>query len=151
MRIPPRTDLESWLTVRKSIISPILSPSLTNLLYWAYWAHFHFLSLLGLGYNLWPYRYYYINNFSYRRSSFELLIEFCLLIWIHEIGNANFLNIPKWLYHIINLIFKIICRKKVDFMYKIEHFTYRMKENNQYNIKRTWSNFFFFITYTFIY
>ena len=49
-----------------------------------------------------------------------------------------FLDIPKRLYHIINLIFKIIYRKKVDFMSKIEHFTtIEMKENNPYNIKRT--------------
>ena len=30
--------------------------SLTNLLYWAYWAHILFY--LGLGYNLWPYNYF---------------------------------------------------------------------------------------------
>ena len=38
--------------------------------------------------------------------------------------HAYFLKIPRKLYHIINLIFKIICRKKVDFISKIEHFTY---------------------------
>ena len=53
---------------------------------------------------------------------------------------AYFLDILKRLYHIINLIFKIIYRKKIDFMSKIEHFTtIEMKENNPYNIKRTWS------------
>ena len=31
MRTPPRTDLEPWLTVRKSIISPILSPTLLQI------------------------------------------------------------------------------------------------------------------------
>ena len=44
---------------------------------------------------------------------------------MHEIGTAYFFDIPKRVYHITNLIFKIICRKKVDFMFKIEHFTYR--------------------------
>ena len=60
-------------------------------------------------------RDYYIYNFSHRSSSFKLLIEFYLLIQIHEIGIAYFLGIPKRLYHIINLIFKIICRKKSRF------------------------------------
>ena len=31
MRIPPRTGLESWLTVKKSVISPILSPTLLQI------------------------------------------------------------------------------------------------------------------------
>ena len=31
MRTPPRTDLEPWLIVRKSIISPILSPTLLQI------------------------------------------------------------------------------------------------------------------------
>ena len=58
MRIPPpRTGFKPWLTVKKSIINSILSPTLTNLLYWAYWAHFHFL--LGLSCNLWPYINFY--------------------------------------------------------------------------------------------
>ena len=43
---------------------------------------------------------------------------------LHEIEIAYFLDIPRRLYHIINLIFKIICRKKVEFIFKIEHFTY---------------------------
>ena len=44
---------------------------------------------------------------------------------MHEIRTTYFLKIPKGLYLIINLIFKIICRKKVDFMSEVEHFTYR--------------------------
>ena len=44
---------------------------------------------------------------------------------MHEKGATYILDIPKRLYHIINFIFKIICREKVDFMSKIEHFTYR--------------------------
>ena len=31
IRIPPRTGLEPWLTVKKSIISPILSPTLLQI------------------------------------------------------------------------------------------------------------------------
>ena len=78
----------------------------------------------------------YIYNFSYHRSSFELLIEFCLLIQINEIGTAYFLNIPKRLYHIINLIFKIICRKKKQTLcQKLNTSAIEMKENNMYNIK----------------
>ena len=49
------TDLKPRLTVRKPITSPVLSPTLLQiLLYWAYWVHILFL--WGLGYNLWPYK-----------------------------------------------------------------------------------------------
>ena len=79
----------------------------------------------------------YIYNFSYHRSSFELLIEFCLLIQINEIETAYFLNIPKRLYHIINLIFKIIRRKKNQTLcLKLNISPIEMKVNNLYkNIK----------------
>ena len=85
-----------------------------------------------------PKRDYHIYNFSYCKGSFELLIGYCLLIWIHEIGTAYFLDIPKRLYHIINLIFKIICRKKYTLCLILNTSPIKMKENNLYNkVKRT--------------
>ena len=85
-----------------------------------------------------PKRDYHIYNFSYCKSSFELLIGYCLLIWIHKIGTIYFSDIPKRLYHIINLIFKIICRKKYTLCLKLNTSPIKMKENNLYNkVKRT--------------
>ena len=57
---PPQTDSESQLTVIRPITSQVLSPTLTNLLYWTYWTHILFH--LSLGYKLWPYRSCRSNN-----------------------------------------------------------------------------------------
>ena len=82
-----------------------------------------------------PKRDYHIYNFSYCNSSFKLLIGYCLLIWIHKIGTVYFSDIPKRLYHIINLIFKIICRKKYTLCLKLNTSPIKMKENNLCNNK----------------
>ena len=72
------------------------------------------------------------------KGSLELLIRYCLIIWIHEIETAYFLDIPKRLYHSINLIFKIICREKYTLCLKLNTSPIKMKENNLYNnVKRT--------------
>ena len=64
MRIPPRTGLEPWLTVKKFIISPILSPTLLQI-YCNELIGPISIFLLGLGYNLWPY-----NNIFYLKFIF---------------------------------------------------------------------------------
>ena len=48
----------------KTLYQPnFFAHSLTNLLYWAYWAHPLFY--LGLGYDLWPYTYIYRDNYGF--------------------------------------------------------------------------------------
>ena len=56
--------------------------SLTNLLYWTYWAHILFY--LGLGYDLWPYKSN-ILPFYLKSMDDTLNFYFCFLVIFHVI------------------------------------------------------------------
>ena len=65
--------------------------SLTNLLYWAYWAHPLFY--LDLGYDLWPYNnYLVVMNFSLR---FWILWK-NPCIWVSSLVDVKILVVNNW-------------------------------------------------------
>ena len=90
VRIPPRTGLESWLTVRKLIISPVLSSTLLQI---------YCIGLIGLiSYSFWVWAticdltviFCLISSllllllFSVSQLAFVLYYIFSLMYWVWE-------------------------------------------------------------------